>query len=214
MKVNFPIGCRLPTPPLSEGVKILPAIQTTIKTGQEHFTYNNEKLPLNVLSFWKWSSSELLGNALRGILAEFIVASTIDILDSQREEWDAYDLKTKNGLKIEIKSSSYLQSWEQSELSKIIFGIQQTGKTQSNNSERTRKSDIYIFCVLSHKDKNSVDPLNLSQWDFYILETKILNEKVKTQKSITLSSLLRLNPIKIKYDSLKAEIEQIENGNR
>ncbi len=135
-------------------------------------------------------------------------------MDSQREEWDAYDLKTKNGLKIEIKSSSYLQSWEQKEFSKIIFGIQQTGKTQSNNSERTRKSDIYIFCVLSHKDKNSVDPLNLSQWDFYILETKILNEKVKTQKSITLSSLLRLNPIKIKYDSLKAEIEQIENGNR
>jgi hypothetical protein len=68
--------------------------------------------------------------------------------------------------------------------------------------------------VLSQKDKNSVDPLNLSQWDFYILETKILNEKVKTQKSITLSSLLKLNPIKIKYDSLKAEIEQIENGNR
>jgi hypothetical protein len=67
--------------------------------------------------------------------------------------------------------------------------------------------------VLSHKDKNSVDPLNLSQWDFNILETKILNEKVKTQKSITLSSLLRLNPIKIKYDSLKEEIKQIENDN-
>ena len=67
--------------------------------------------------------------------------------------------------------------------------------------------------MLSHKDKNSVDPLNLSQWDFYILETKILNEKVKTQKSITLSSLLRLNPIKIKYDSLKEEIKQIENDN-
>ena len=76
-----------------------------------------------------------------------------------------------------------------------------------------RQSDIYIFCVPSHKDKNSVDPLNLSQWDFYILETKILNEKVKTQKSITLSSLLRLNPIKIKYDSLKEEIKQIENDN-
>jgi hypothetical protein len=64
--------------------------------------------------------------------------------------------------------------------------------------------------VLSHKDKNSVDPLNLSQWDFYILETKVLNENVKTQKSITLSSLLKLKPIKIKYDSLKAEIEQME----
>jgi len=162
------------------------------------------------LSFWQWSSSELLGNALRGILAEFIVASTIDILDKPREEWDAYDLKTKNGLKIEIKSSSYLQSWKQKELSKIIFGIQQTGSSQSNSLERNRKSDIYIFCVLSHKDKNTVNPLNLNQWDFYILETKVLNEKVKTQKSITLSSLLKLNPIKIKYDELKKEIIQLE----
>jgi hypothetical protein len=191
--------------------KMLPAIQTTIKTGQEQFTYNNEKLPLNVLSFWQWSSSELLGNALRGVLAEFIIASTIDTLESPREEWDTYDLKTKNGLKIEVKSSSYLQSWRQKEFSKIIFGIQQTGETQSANPERSRKSDIYIFCVLSHKEKNSVDPLNLSQWDFYILATKILDEKVKTQKSITLSSLLKLNPIKIKYDCLKSEIEKIEN---
>jgi len=63
---------------------------------------------------------------------------------------------------------------------------------------------------LAHKDKKSVDPLNLSQWDFYILETKVLNNKVKTQKTITLSSLLKLNPTKIKYDNLKQEIERIE----
>ena len=166
-----------------------------------------------MLSFWQWSSSDLLGNTLRGILAEFIVASTIDILDKPREEWDAYDLKTKNGLKIEIKSSSYLQSWRQKEFSKISFGIQPTHSLEDMNKyskEKIRQSDIYIFCVLAHKDKNSVNPLNLSQWDFYILETKILNDKVKTQKSITLSSLLKLNPIKIKYDCLKGVIEQIE----
>jgi hypothetical protein len=192
--------------------KILPAIQTTIKTGQEQFAYNNEKLPLNVLSFWQWSSSELLGNALRGVLAEFIIASAIDTLNSPREEWDTYDLETKNGLKIEVKSSSYLQSWKQTEFSKIMFGIKPTGETQSANPERSRKSDIYIFCVLAHQDKNNVDPLNLSQWDFYILATKILDEKVKNQKSITLSSLLKLNPIKIKYDRLKTEIERIERA--
>ena len=189
-------------------------MQTKLKTGQEQFIFNNEKLPLNILSFWQQSSSELLGNALRGILAEFIVASTIDILDKPREEWDAYDLKSKNGLKIEIKSSSYLQSWEQTKLSKIIFGIQPTSSldyaTNKRSTIKIRQSDIYIFCVLSHKNKNTVNPLNLNQWDFYILETKILNEKVKTQKSITLSSLLKLNPIKIKYDELKKEIIQLE----
>jgi hypothetical protein len=67
------------------------------------------------------------------------------------------------------------------------------------------------LCIITQR-KNSIDPLNLSQWDFYILATKILDEKVKTQKSITLSSLLKLNPIKIKYDCLKSEIEKIEKA--
>ena len=188
----------------------LSAVQTTQKSGTENFYFKNHKLPIDVLSFWQWSSSELLGNALRGVLAEFIVASTIDVLDKPREEWDIYDLKTANGLKIEIKSSAYLQSWTQNKLSTIKFGIQPTGESQSNTTLRTRKSDIYVFCVLAHVDKASVDPLNLSQWDFYVLETRVLNEKIPTQKSIVLSSLLKLNPTKIKYNELGEEIAKYD----
>jgi len=190
----------------------LSAIQTTKKSGKEKFYFNNKKLPIDVLSFWQWSSSELLGNALRGVLAEFIIASIIDVLDNPREEWDAYDLQTKNGLKIEIKSSAYLQSWEQKKLSNISFGIQPTGDSQSNSTIRTRKSDIYIFCVLAHTDKESVNPLDLSQWDFYLLDTNILNTKVPTQKTISLSSLLSLKPTHVKYDKLKEEIVKYENN--
>jgi hypothetical protein len=190
---------------------MLSAIKTFKKTGNEPFIFNDKQLPLNVTSFWQWSSSELLGNALRGMLAEFIVASTIDVLENPREEWDAYDLLTKKGLKIEIKSSSYLQSWEQTELSKIIFGIQPTiAWTSANKRSQEIKcqADIYVFCVLAHKDKNTVNPLNLTQWDFYILDTKVLNEKVPNQKSITLSSLQKLNPTKVKYDRLKNELDK------
>ena len=75
-----------------------------------------------------------------------------------------------------------------------------------------RQSDIYVFCVLSHKDKNTVNPIDLSQWDFYILKTKILNDKLPTQKSITLSSLIKLNPIKVKYDKLSTNIEYLEKN--
>ncbi len=194
----------------AKGATILPAIITTQKTGKEAFIFKNKELPLNVLSFWQWSSSELLGNAYRGVLAEFIVASALDIADGFRVEWDEYDLKRKKGLKIEIKSSSYLQSWEQEKLSVINFGIAPTGKFQSRNPKRTRKSDVYIFCVLSHKDKDSVNPLDLSQWDFYILKTKVLNSRVGNQKTITLSSLLRLKPKKVKYSGIKKEIKRIE----
>lgn len=194
---------------------MLKAIETVKKTGEEPFYSKDGNISLNVLSFWQWSSSELLGNALRGVLAEFIVASTIDTLDKPREEWDAFDLITKSGLKIEIKSSAYLQSWHQNELSKIIFGIQPTveweAKTNQRAKESKRQSDIYIFCVLHHKEKRTVDPLNLSQWTFYILETKVLNEKKPKQKSITLSSLLKLNPIQVEYELLGNEIAQLDN---
>ena len=182
---------------------MLDAVKAIKKTGKESFIFNSENLPINVLAFWQWSSSDLLGNALRGVLAEFIVASAIDRLDSLREEWDSYDLITTAGLKIEIKSSAYLQSWNQSEFSKISFGIQKTGISQSKVEEKTRKSDVYIFCILSHKDKSTVNPLNLEQWDFYILDTKILNRERRDQKTLSLSSLLKLNPTHVKYNELK-----------
>ena len=65
-----------------------------------------------------------------------------------------------------------------------------------------------MFCVLAHKDKGTVNPLDLSQWDFYVLDTKVLNDKVPKQKTITLSSLLKLNPNQIKYDGLTSEINK------
>ncbi len=49
----------------------LQAVETIMKTGKEPFIFNGDNLPINVLSFWQWSTSELLGNALRGVLAEF-----------------------------------------------------------------------------------------------------------------------------------------------
>ena len=106
-------------------------------------------------------------------------------------------------------SAAYLQSWNQTELSKIIFGIQPTVIWDENNKrgkEAKRQADIYVFCVLAHKDKSTVNPLDLSQWDFYVLDTDVLNDKVPKQKTITLSSLLRLNPSQIKYDELANEI--------
>ena len=101
-------------------------VETVKKTGLEHFLFNGQALPFNVLTFWQWSNSELLGNALRGILAEYIVASSINCTDNLRHQWDAYDLITDSGIKIEVKSSSYLQSWNQNKLSSLTFGIQET----------------------------------------------------------------------------------------
>jgi len=80
-------------------------------TGSEEFNNGGLKLPASLLDFWKWSSSDLLSNALRGVLTEFIVAMALGIsIDKPREEWAAYDLVTNDGIKVEVKSAVYVQS--------------------------------------------------------------------------------------------------------
>lgn len=61
--------------------------------------------------FWRWAMSDLLGNRVRGLLAEFIVGRLLgdDTLSHPRMEWDSYDLLYR-GHKIEVKSSAYTQT--------------------------------------------------------------------------------------------------------
>jgi hypothetical protein len=191
----------------------LQAIEVTRKTGNEAFAHNGVPLPFNLMSFWRWSSSDLVGNALRGMLAEFIVASAVDCTANTRKEWDAFDLETPEGIKIEVKSGAYLQSWHQENLSSIQFNIQPTlGWNATSNTyatKRERQSDVYVFSVLSHKNKETVDPLNLDQWEFYVISTEALNRAVGDQKTIGLSSLKQLGPIEATYESIGSTIKRV-----
>lgn len=89
------------------------------KTGQENFTKQDIETDIHLLEFWQWSQSNLLNNTLRGTIAEFIVAKAVNATNTIRVEWDAYDLITPEGLKIEVKSAAYLQSWQQERDSSI-----------------------------------------------------------------------------------------------
>jgi len=178
----------------------LPAIKVSRKNGTESFHDNEKSTPFNLLSFWQWSSSDLVGNTLRGMLAEYIIASAVGSTKGTRTEWDAFDIETPDKIKIEVKSSAYIQSWSQPKLSAISFGIQPTlgwdSKSNTYSKDRVRQSNIYVFCLLAHKDKDTIDPLNLDQWVFYIITTKTLNKAVGNQKTISLSSLEKLKPKK------------------
>ena len=189
-----------------------PEIKVILKTGEEPFHENGTPLSGDLLSFWQWSSSDLVNNAMRGILAEYIVSSALNATQGNRTEWDAYDIETTNGIKVEVKSCAYIQSWSQEKLSSIQFGIRQTkGWDSTNNtysSAVARQADVYVFCLLKHKDQETIDPLNVGQWVFYVLSTKELNHAVGEQKTITLSRLKKLNPLTVAYGGLNASIKQ------
>ena len=130
-----------------------PAIEVTLKTGDEPFHDGAREPEGTLLDFWRWSASDLTNNALRGVLAEYIVARALGLTENTRIEWDAHDLLTPSGVKIEVKSAAYLQSWAQTKLSKISFGIRQTQLLNGETNESKRQAQIYVFvcCVIKSK---------------------------------------------------------------
>lgn len=182
--------------------------QITIKPKQpdEPFVNGENELGFNITDFWKWNLSDLIGNTNRGVLAEFIVKQALNIKSKTRLEWDAFDLETDDGIKIEIKSSAYIQVWKQNEFSKITFGIAPTKTLLGDNTYSTdfkRQADVYVFCLLHHKEQASLNPMDLKQWTFYVLKTETLNKKSETQKTITLSAIEALEHKKCNYNELK-----------
>lgn len=190
----------------------LPRLETKRKTGEELFTFDGTSLEFNLLDFWKWSVSDLVSNATRGRLAEYIVARALRIdLGAVRNEWDAYDLLTPTNIKVEVKSAAYLQSWHQRTLSPICFKTRKTRGWDADTShlavESRRQADVYVFALLGHKDKSNLNPMELSQWQFYVLATRCLDERQRSQHSITLKSLETLCGRSLRYDEIRDAVE-------
>lgn len=189
-----------------------PAIDITRRNGDESFLFDEKPIGPSLLEFWKWSGSDLTGNTARGILAEYIVATALGIDEGVRIEWAPVDL-TYCGVGLEVKSSSYIQTWYQKKASAISFGIQRTrtwdAKTNTMVGELRRQADVYVFCVLAHLGPTPLNPMDLNQWDFYVLPTSVLNEKCETQKTIGLSRLKSFGAKPIKYAELAASIHAI-----
>jgi hypothetical protein len=212
------IGCLLAlinaqmTEPI-ENALAFPALQPSRKSGDERFSLSGETLDLRLSAFWQWSSSDLVSNAMRGVLAEFLVASALGLADGVRNQWDAFDLRLADGTRLEVKSAAHLQSWAHAKLSNIAFTIRPTlawsAETNRLSSELRRQADIYVFCLLDHRDKATLDPMRLEQWKFYLLRSAVLNERHPSQKTITLSGLLKLSPLEATFENLAVRVAEL-----
>jgi len=190
------------------------------KTGSENFHQNGASLGFTLLDFWRWSTSDLVSNATRGRLAEFIVANALGISTAGvRDEWSPVDLITPE-VKVEVKSGAYIQSWHQTKLSTITFRTPKTRAfnpdTNQHAPEAKRQADVYVFAILAHKEKNTVDPLDVNQWEFYAVPTVTLDRRKRSQFGITLPSLIDLvkraeaiGPVQ--YRDLKEAVLQSRN---
>lgn len=85
-------------------------------SGNESFSFQGNVLPHTVKDYWAWAFSDLYNNIYRGILAEYIVATALRLTPPQgdflRVVWNPFDLLSESGKHIEVKSASYMQSWD------------------------------------------------------------------------------------------------------
>ena len=185
-------------------------------TGNEEFTLHGSSAGISVKDFWSWAYSDLLNNTQRGVMAEFLVYSSLKSeypppRTQMRVNWLPFDVTSPSGRRIEVKSAAYLQSWTTDFPAQIQYDIapKLAWDGKSYATEAKRNCDLFVFCLYTAltRDKSILD---LDYWEFYVLPTSVLNDKIHNQKTISLSSLLKLEPIKTDYAGLGSAIESIK----
>lgn len=181
-------------------------------SGNEEFTLDEKSTGLSMLDFWKFQFSNIYN--LQDVLAEFIVAKALEKNESDNDMyWTLFDISYR-GKRIEVKESSYYHSYNKEGCysSQRTFGI---GKANSNygdgNTENRyeRQNDVYVFCLNTGYTENESNPLNLNNWQFYVVPTFVINEKCGENKTISLGRIQSLGFDAKRYDEIKGAVDLI-----
>lgn len=181
--------------------------------GTEKFEFDGEELDYDFIDFWRFHYSNIYD--IQGRIAEFIVAKALGIHASQNDQyWTLWDL-TYRGLRIEVKETSYYHSFNQE--GKVSqqrsFGITKANGSYdpqiSGNTDFCRQNDVYVFCLNTGYTKEDSYPLNLNNWEFYIVPTSVINEKCGDNKTISLNRIKSLGYSATPYDKIRSTIDMI-----
>jgi hypothetical protein len=182
-----------------------------LRTGTEPLRDGKIALGPRLLDFWRWSASDLVSNATRGVFAEYIVGLALEaLMEGAREEWAPFDLTTPEGITVEVKSAAYVQSWTQRRPSPISFRISLTRAWDKEQGayghDSRRQANVYVFALLDHHDKQTIDPLDVSQWCFFVVSSSTLDAHVSGQRSISLARLKRLAGDRVTFNGLREAV--------
>ena len=169
-----------------------------------------------LLGFWQWAGSDLVGNTVRGWLAEYLVALDLGIADGARTEWAPHDLTMADRTRVEVKTSAYVQSWSQKGHSTPRFSIRPAigwgpeGGFSANPPERS--SDVYVFCLHKHRDQATICPLDGAQWNFFVVPTKVIDARLGNQKTVGISTLCDVGARQSPFGEIKKTISTVLGG--
>lgn len=154
---------------------------------------------VSVQDFWRWRYATLMDDTTKGDFAEWLVGKLmgLDMPPGGYISGDNVDLRGPKGVTIEVKSSSYWQSWKLRDFESPIprwlhtdnfpnppsdkqiqfrglFKRTITGAKLSKHSGF--KSDIYVFAFHDEKDARNWNALELKKWEFIPLYRDQLQE--------------------------------------
>ena len=79
-----------------------PAIDTKKLSGTEPILSEKGQVVSDLNGFWSWAYSNVIDNAERGALAEYLVACALGVNENVRVNWDKYDLLSPEGIASEL----------------------------------------------------------------------------------------------------------------
>ncbi len=188
-------------------------------TGDELFRNADMPLDFNLLDFWGWYASDLLNHSVRGAIAEFVVGKALGT-GNPKAGWSSCDIKYRSK-RIEVKSCASLGAKSGKPTSRIVFNVKKQLCCKPEDIEEgycseadlwktsCRHSDIYIFCHFKEQDASIANPLQLEQWEFFILPTKVLDDSIGDKQTIRIPQILELGGMRCSWDQLKQRVDAL-----
>lgn len=176
-------------------------------TGNETFLTGNKSIHLTIGDFWRWAYSDLFYCNNLSVLAEYIIASALEINGARSSALlKQYDFLTSNGFRVNVRTAAYVESRYANRPDCISFCISSFG-IPCGNGKTKQTSDVYVFCIYKGMKKTE-SPLNLDFWEFYVLPSSVLDKINPPKKTITLPSLMKLEPLWCDYYGIDGAIQK------
>lgn len=181
-------------------------------TGEEKFSLNGMELEMSMLDLWQFKYSNIYN--MQEVIAEYIVAKALEKEQADNDAyWTLWDIDYR-GKRIEVKETSYYHSFNKpGKISRQrVFGITKANSNYEYEGEENRyerQNDIYVFCLNLGETAETSNPLNLDNWEFYIVPTNTINNNCGNNKTISLGRIKGMGFQAVKFNQIKKQIDEM-----
>jgi len=164
---------------------------------------------VTLADFWSWAFSDLSGERTLDTLSEFVVGLALENLE--RARCSGSNSMTYLGKLIEIRAAHWNGILDEWSLNNIKFAVSPEfagEKRGEGKGSWRRRAECYVFCLYANAGSNQGGPLNVGNWEFYVVERESLDESLGPKKCIRLQQICRMS-MPLSHEQLRNEIRSV-----